>query len=251
MIQLENVSLTLAGREILTQLSFTVPAGRTFVLLGPSGCGKTTVLRLVMGLIKPTTGRILINGTPINGPKINPGGPTRGMVFQSSALLDFLSVYENVALGLRKKGGLSEAEIKRRVLQELDHVGLGNDPALLTKTPAELSGGMRKRVAIARTLALDPNIILYDEPTTGLDPIMAGLINDLILHVHRRLNITSLLVTHDLNTALRVADEIGFLYQGKIRESGSAKTILENAGPLLRQFINGQLAGPISTNGGW
>jgi len=250
MIQLENVCFALADREILTQLSFTVPAGQTYVLLGPSGCGKSTVLRLVMGLIKPTSGRILINGVPLDEEKNRPGGPTRGMVFQSSALFDFLSVYENIALGLRKKGRLSEAEIKDRVRQELDHVGLGDDPALLTKTPAELSGGMRKRVAIARTLALDPKIILYDEPTTGLDPIMANIINDLIRRVHQRLKVTSLLVTHDLNTALRVADEVGFLYQGKIMESGSARTILEKAGPLLRQFINGHLAGPISVNGG-
>lgn len=204
-----------------------------------------------MGLIQPTAGRILINGVPLDGRKKNPGGPTRGMIFQSSALFDFLTVYENIALGLRKKGVFTEQEIKNRVQQELDHVGLGDDPDLLTKTPGQLSGGMRKRVAIARTLALDPEIILYDEPTTGLDPIMAELIHDLILRVHRRLNVTSLLVTHDLTTALRVADEIGFLYQGKIRESGSAQKILEEAGPLLRQFITGCLAGPIRINGGW
>ncbi|NLY91584.1 MAG: ATP-binding cassette domain-containing protein [Firmicutes bacterium] len=251
MIQLENVCFTLAGREILSQLSFTVPTGRTYVLLGPSGCGKSTVLRLVMGLIKPDSGRILINGVPLEEGKNNRRGPRRGMVFQSAALFDFLSVYENIALGLRKKGNLSEAEIKNRVQQELNHVGLGADPALLSKTPAELSGGMRKRVAIARTLALDPEVILYDEPTTGLDPIMAGLINDLILRVHRRLKVTSLLVTHDLNTALQVADEIGFLYQGKIRESGPARILPEQAGPLLRQFMDGRLDGPISTNGGW
>ena len=251
MIQLENVCFSLAGREILSQLSLTVSAGRTYVLLGPSGCGKSTVLRLVMGLIRPTAGRILIAGVPLDGAENRPAGPTRGMVFQSSALFDFLSVYENIALGLRKKGNLTEAEIDARVRQELDQVGLGDDPDLLAKTPAELSGGMRKRVAIARTLALDPKIILYDEPTAGLDPIMAGLINDLILRVHRRLKVTSLLVTHDLNTALRVGDEVGFLYQGKIRESGPARSLPAQACPLLRQFMDGCLTGPITINGGW
>lgn len=251
MIQLEDVYYTLSGRAILSGLTFTVPFGCTYVLIGPSGCGKSTVLRLVMGLIQPTAGRIRINGVPLNELRSQKRGPTRGMVFQSSALFDFLSVYENIALGLRKTEGRSEAEIQDRVQQELEHVGLGDDPALLAKTPAQLSGGMRKRVAIARTLALDPEIILYDEPTNGLDPIMAGLINDLIVRVHQRLKVTSLLVTHDLNTALRVGDEIGLLYQGKIRESGSARTIWENAGPLLRQFINGRSVGPLKTNGGW
>ncbi|HEY8392417.1 MAG TPA: ATP-binding cassette domain-containing protein [Capillibacterium sp.] len=251
MIQLENVCFSLAGREILSQLSLTVPAGQTYVLLGPSGCGKSTVLRLVMGLIRPNAGRILIDGLPLADTQNNPAGPTRGMVFQSSALFDFLTVYENIALGLRKKGNLTEAEIKERVRQELDRVGLGDDPDLLGKTPAELSGGMQKRVAIARTLALDPKIILYDEPTTGLDPIMAGLINDLIRRVHRRLKITSILVTHDLNCALRVGDEIGLLYQGKIRESAPARSLPEKAGPLLRQFLDGRLTGPITINGGW
>ena len=151
MIQLENVGYTLAGRAILSALSFTVPAGRTYFLLGPSGCGKSTVLRLVMGLIQPTAGRILINGVPLDGRKKNPGGPTRGMIFQSSALFDFLTVYENIALGLRKKESLRNRKLKTASTAELDHVGLGDDPDLLTKTPGQLSGGMRKRVAIART----------------------------------------------------------------------------------------------------
>lgn len=249
MIQIEDVSYTLSGREILSGLSLSVPSGCTYVLIGPSGGGKSTVLRLVMGLIRPTAGQIRINGLPVDALHHGKKGPALGMVFQSSALFDFLSVYENIALGLRKRKALPETEIKRRVCRELEHVGLGDDPSLLSKMPAELSGGMRKRVAIARTLALDPEIILYDEPTSGLDPIMAGLINDLIVRVRERLGVTSLVVTHDLNTALRVGDQIGLLYRGKIVESGAAETIWADAGPLLRQFITGWSSGPLRTEG--
>jgi phospholipid/cholesterol/gamma-HCH transport system ATP-binding protein len=240
MIQIDNVCYSLSGQQILSQLSFTVPPGQTFVLLGSSGCGKSTVLRLVMGLIKPTAGQIRINGVRLDEQHKNRETPPMGMVFQSAALFDFLSVYENIALGLRKKGCASEAEIQSRVARELAHVGLDADPTFLAKFPAELSGGMRKRVAIARTLALDPQIILYDEPTNGLDPMMAKVICDLIVRVHERLNVTSLLVTHDLNTALRTGNVIGLLAQGKIQEQGPAQTILEQASPLLHQFINGQ-----------
>ncbi len=251
MIYLENLCYSISGREILSNLTLTVPAGKTLVIIGPSGCGKSTLLRLVMGLIQPTAGRILINGHPLTAPLAHKNSHSRGMVFQSSALFDFLSVYENIAFGLRRKRTLTEDEIRERVGRELAHVGLGDDPSLPDKMPAELSGGMKKRVAIARTLAMDPEIILYDEPTTGLDPIMAGLINELILLVQQQLNVTSLLVTHDLSTALRVGDEIGLLFQGKIIEIGPAQEIMDSTNPILRQFIQGDPLGPIRTNGEW
>ncbi len=249
MIAIQNLSYMISNKEIISNLSLTVPQGKTFVIMGPSGCGKSTLLRLVMGLIKPTGGQILLNGYPLEDPLSRKNGYSMGMVFQSSALFDFLSVYENISFGLRKRKKLSEEQIRERVCLELEHVGLGDDPSLLKTMPAELSGGMQKRVAIARTLAMDPDIILYDEPTTGLDPIMTGIINNLILQVQKEIGVTSLLVTHDLKTALRVGDEIGLLFQGKIVEWGSADKIMSSDNPILRQFIHGDPTGPIRANG--
>lgn len=251
MIQFKDVSYAVSGKEVLTHFNLTVPLGKTIVIIGPSGCGKSTLLRLAMGLIKPTAGQILINNEPLEDPLSAKSKYSRGMVFQSSALFDFLSVYDNIAFGLQRDKSLTREEIKRRVGRELERVGLGTDPSLLTKMPAELSGGMQKRVAIARTLAMEPEIILYDEPTTGLDPIMAGVINELIIHVQQSLKVTSLLVTHDLRTALRVGDEIGLLFQGRIRELDSPLAIMESKNPILRQFVQGVPTGPIRTNGEW
>ncbi|NLW56123.1 MAG: ATP-binding cassette domain-containing protein [Firmicutes bacterium] len=251
MIEFKDVTYTVSGREILSQLNLKVPLGKTIVIIGPSGCGKSTLLRLAMGLIKPTAGQILLNGQPLTDPLTGKNKFSRGMVFQSSALFDFLSVYDNIAFGLQRRKNLTPEEIKHRVSRELERVGLGADPSLLTKRPAELSGGMQKRVALARTLAMEPKIILYDEPTNGLDPIMAGVITELILQVQRSLGVTSLLVTHDLKTALRVGDEIGLLFQGKIRELGPPLAIMESKDPLLRQFVEGVPTDPLRTNGEW
>ncbi len=251
MLEFIDVSYEVSGKEILSQLNLKVPLGKTLVIIGPSGCGKSTLLRLAMGLIKPTAGQILLNQQPLSDPLSGENKLSRGMVFQSSALLDFLSVYENIAFGLQQRKKLSPEEIKQRVIQVLERVGLGADPSLLTKRPAELSGGMQKRVAIARTLVMEPKIILYDEPTNGLDPIMAGVITELILQVQQSLGVTSLVVTHDLKIALRVGDEIGLLFQGKIRELGPPSAIMESKNPLLRQFIAGIPAGSLRTNGEW
>lgn len=246
MIRLEHINYRVQEREILAGLNLQVSKGKTTVIMGPSGCGKSTLLRLIMGLIRPTSGKIFLNGLPLKDYYAMNG--SIGMVFQSSALFDSLSVYENVAFGLKRVKKLSNKEIRARVTRELDRVGLGGDPLLPRKYPSELSGGMRKRVAIARTLAMEPDIILYDEPTTGLDPIMAATINRLIIKLQQELGVTSLVVTHDLTTAREVADEIGLLFRGSLVEIGRVDAVMNSTNPLLRQFINGEPIGPLTNS---
>lgn len=237
MISIFNLSYQVNGQIILDGVELEFRQGETFVILGPSGCGKSTLLRLIMGLIKPTSGWIEIAGqNTINLSKTQwqEVRHKMGMVFQSAALFDSLTVFENVAFGLRRKG-FTEKEIQARVFQSLNIVGLSEDTA--TKMPSNLSGGMKKRAAIARAIAIKPPILLYDEPTTGLDPIIAETINELILDLQKSLGITSIVVTHDIISALKVADRIGLLYQGKLVEVRNRSQIAEAQHPLLQQFF--------------
>jgi phospholipid/cholesterol/gamma-HCH transport system ATP-binding protein len=237
MISIFNLSYQVNGQIILDGVELEFRQGETFVIVGPSGCGKSTLLRLIMGLIKPTSGWIEIAGqNTINLSKTEwqEVRHKMGMVFQSAALFDSLTVFENVAFGLRRKG-FTEKEIQTRVFQSLNIVGLSEDTA--TKMPSNLSGGMKKRAAIARAIAIKPPILLYDEPTTGLDPIIADTINELILDLQKSLGITSIVVTHDIISALKVADRIGLLYQGKLVEVRNRSEIAEAQHPLLQQFF--------------
>jgi phospholipid/cholesterol/gamma-HCH transport system ATP-binding protein len=237
MISIFNLGYQVNGQTILNSIELEFRRGETFVILGPSGCGKSTLLRLIMGLIKPTSGWIEIEGQNTLEFSKTDWQEIRhkmGLVFQSSALFDSLTVFENVAFSLQRKG-LPEKEIERRVTQSLEIVGLSTD--VLHKMPSDLSGGMRKRVAIARAIAIKPPILLYDEPTTGLDPIIADTINQLILNLQRGLGITSIVVTHDIASALKVADRIGLLYQGKLVEIKKRSEIAEAKHPLLQQFF--------------
>jgi phospholipid/cholesterol/gamma-HCH transport system ATP-binding protein len=237
MISIFNLGYHVNGQIILDGVELEFRKGETFVILGPSGCGKSTLLRLIMGLIKPTSGWIEIDGTNtlnISKTEWREVRHKMGLVFQSSALFDSLTVFENVAFSLRRKK-LTEKEIIKLVFQSLSIVGLSEDIA--AKMPSDLSGGMKKRAAIARAIAIKPPILLYDEPTTGLDPIIADTINELILDLQKSLGITSIVVTHDINSALKVADRIGLLFQGKLVEVRNRSTIAEAQHPILQQFL--------------
>jgi phospholipid/cholesterol/gamma-HCH transport system ATP-binding protein len=236
LIGLHGLGYDIDGKTIIREVNLEIPTGETFVIMGPSGCGKSTMLRLISGLITPSRGWISINDQNVETLGHDEHGGI-GMVFQSSALFDSLSVLDNVAFGLRRKKTLSEAEIRTRVQEELTRVGLP-DGDLLRKMPSDLSGGMRKRVAIARTLVTHPQFILYDEPTNGLDPIMAGTINRLIRQFQVDLNVTSLVVTHDLTTARHVADRIGMLVEGELIEVASYEQIVLSKHPVIKEFMN-------------
>ena len=210
------------------------------VIIGPSGSGKSTILRLIIGLLKPTAGEIWINGEEISGyseEKMNVIRQHMGMVFQYSALFDSMTVGENVAFGLRQHTKHTEEEIARIVSRKLRMVGLaGQENAM----PNELSGGQKKRVSLARAIAVDPEIVLYDEPTAGLDPIMSNTIDRLITSTRRRLGNTAVVVTHHMSSAFEIADRIAMLYEGRIIEVGTVEEIRRSANPIVQQFIYGR-----------
>ena len=239
-IEFQQINMAFGKKEILNDVSFAVQKGETLAVIGPSGSGKSTILRLLIGLLEPTGGKILINGQDVSlfdEDHWNSLRQKMGMVFQYSALFDFLSVGENVAFGLRQHTELSEAEIQKVVAERLEQVGLPDTQAAY---PAELSGGMKKRVSLARATALQPEIVLYDEPTAGLDPIMSENINDLIVKTRETMGVTSILVTHDMNSVFKVADRIALLYETRIAAIGTVEEMRNNPHPVLQKFINGQ-----------
>jgi phospholipid/cholesterol/gamma-HCH transport system ATP-binding protein len=238
-IQFEHLAKRFGEQRVLEDLTLTIPEGETTVLMGYSGTGKSVALKHIVGLLEPDAGRVLVDGLVVNELDYAELMLLRrriGFVFQFAALFDSLSVTENVGLGLRRQG-LAEDAIAQRVAESLHLVELDEAGA---RYPAELSGGMRKRVGIARAIALRPRYILYDEPTTGLDPVTTAAMNDLIIRARRELGATSLVVTHDLSSAFTVADRIAFLHEGRIRQAGSAQEIRESHDPLVREFIVGR-----------
>lgn len=239
-IEFQKVNMAFGKKEILNDVSFAVEKGETLAVIGPSGSGKSTILRLLIGLLEPTAGKIFINNQDVasfDEDQWNLLRQKMGMVFQYSALFDFLTVGENVAFGLRQHTELSEEEIQKIVAERLEEVGL---PGMESAYPAELSGGMKKRVSLARATALQPEIVLYDEPTAGLDPIMSENINDLIVQTRESLGVTSILVTHDMNSVFKVADRIALLFDTRIAAIGTVQEMRENPHPILQKFINGQ-----------
>lgn len=248
-IQFDDVSLRFGEHEVLRELNLNFEKGRTHVVVGESGCGKTVLLKLIIGLLRPTIGRVTVTGKQIADLTEKQQVVERlkiGYVFQGAALFDSMSVFDNVAFPLREHTQLKPNEIEQAVKSRLQEVGLPR--GVERKRPAELSGGMKKRVGVARALMLDPEIMLYDEPTTGLDPIMTDVINNLIQQTHQRRNVTSIVVTHDMKTVRKVADRVLMLFPVNRLEPGEEQVIFDN-GPndlqicsdrRVQQFIRGE-----------
>ena len=252
-IQFKGVFKRLGGRNVLDGLDLTVPAGETFVIIGRSGTGKSVSLKHMVGLMTPDAGEVYVEGERLvqDDPGALDAVRTKfGVLFQSGALLNSLSVAENVALPLREHSALPEEEIQRIVREKLALVEL---TAAGDAMPDALSGGMRKRVGLARAIVREPRIILYDEPTSGLDPVMSNVINHLIINLKRRLHVTSVVVTHDMASAYLIADRIALIDKGRIVQEGTPKEILQTKDASVRQFIDGNIHGPFtveSTVGG-
>ncbi len=239
MIRLENVCVTLGGRDILKDINLQIHTGEIMVIIGASGSGKSTLLRLMIGLLKPTSGKIYVNDREISlltEDELNQVRLTMGMVFQYSALFDFLTVGENVAFGLREHTAKSEGEIQHIVRRTLRLVGLVGHEG---DWPSELSGGMKKRVSLARAAAGDPQIVLYDEPSAGLDPIMSATIDRLIVNTKRRLGVTSVVVTHNMESAFTIADRMAMIYDGKIIAVGLPGEFQSSEDSRVWKFIHG------------
>ena len=245
MIAIRGLAKTLGGRRVLAGVDLDVRSGESLVVMGRSGTGKSVLLKHVIGLMSPDAGTIEVDGREVTGLPPRERDEVRkrfGMLFQGAALFDSLTVGENVALPLREHTRLPDGEIRRRVAERLAWVGL---EGVEDMKPASLSGGMRKRVGLARAIAMDPAYILYDEPTTGLDPIMADAINELIRSLQRRIGVTSVVVTHDMDSAFHVGDVLAMLHEGRIVFTGSADETRATRDPLVRQFIEGSREGPI------
>lgn len=239
-ISLRQLNITFGTHTVLDNIDLDVYKGETLAVLGPSGTGKSTVLRSMIGLLEPNGGQIFIQGEDVSG--LDEDGWNRlrmkmGMVFQYSALFDFLTVGENVAFGLRQHTDKSDEEIQGIVTQMLDLVGL---PGTQDLYPAELSGGMKKRAGLARAIAVNPEIVLYDEPTAGLDPIMSRNISRLIKKTQEQLHVTSVLVTHDMQSAFYAADRVAMLYEGHIVAIGTAEDMKNSTNPIVKAFIEGR-----------
>lgn len=239
MISLRQLTVAFGEKVVLDKLDLDVHKGETLAIIGPSGTGKSTVIKVLTGLLAPTGGSVMIDGALTDDFNDDAWDKLRchmGVVFQYSALFDFLSVGENVAFGLRRHFNLPEEEIEQRVATLLEMVGMPDTQKLL---PAELSGGMKKRVGLARALAMQPQVVFYDEPTSGLDPVMTMTISKLIRKTQQTLGVTSLLVTHDMESAYYAADRIAMLYKGKIVQIGTAEEIKQSKNPVVHAFVNG------------
>lgn len=242
-IEMNNVYKSFGNKHVLQGLNLTIFEGETFVILGPSGCGKSVSLKIITGLLKPDAGTIFVRGACIsamNQSELNNARMEFGMLFQNSALFDSLTVGENIAFSLKEHGKFNASYIKTTVDEKLKMVGL---PGIANKMPSELSGGMRKRVGLARAIALKPKIIFYDEPTTGLDPIMSTEIDLLVLKLQKELKVTSVVITHDMKSAFRIADRVGLHYKGKIWEVSTPEQFKLSRNPFVQQFIKGEPGG--------
>ncbi len=245
MIRLVNVCKSFGSQQVLSGVNLDIPDRAVYVVVGVSGAGKSCLLKHLIGLIRPDSGQVWIDDTEITSlgrRALNRARNRFGMLFQGGALFDSMSVYDNVAFPLREKTRKSEAEIRDKVHERLFQVGLAGVDA---KFPSELSGGMRKRAALARSLVSDPEILLFDEPTTGLDPIRVNAIHRLILDLHQLLDFTAVIVSHEIPAVFSLATHIAMLHGGVIVESGSPSALQASNNPIVRQFMSGQLEGPI------
>ena len=245
MIQLTDLHKAFGSQKVLNGLNLMVPDGQITAIIGPSGEGKSVLLRHIIGLMQPDSGQIEVDGESIIGIRRSEMNRIRekfGMLFQNAALFDSMNVFENVAFPLQEKTSFSKDEIRTRVLSALEDVGLKNVEQKFTD---ELSGGMKKRVGLARALLLSPKIILFDEPTTGLDPIIKRAIHQLIRETHAKFGYTALVVSHEIPDIFDIAQNVAMLFRGEILQFGTADEIRNSANPAVKQFISGSLDGPI------
>lgn len=245
-IKVENLAKSFGSHKVLEGINLEVGKGKSLVILGGSGSGKSVLIKNIIGLINPTSGKISIDGqdtTYLTGKKRREILARCGFLFQSGALFDSLTVEDNIIFFAEKVQKLTKSQKRELAANKLDAVGL--EPRILDLYPAELSGGMQKRVSLARAIATNPDIIFFDEPTTGLDPIMANVINELIIKARDELGATTITITHDMHSAMMIATEVAMLYKGKILWNGSVKDVEKSDNPYLHQFINGLVKGPI------
>jgi phospholipid/cholesterol/gamma-HCH transport system ATP-binding protein len=245
-VELIGLTKTLGDRMVLDGVSLEVRRGETLAIIGGSGAGKSVTLKHIVGLMKPDRGSVKVDGVDITATRNGKLEEARGKIgfcFQGSALLNSMTVFDNVALPLRENDRVPEAEVKRRVEETLALVGLDDAGR---KFPAEISGGMKKRAGLARAIVRKPAILLYDEPTAGLDPVIASTINDLILDMQKKLGVTSILVTHDMSSVFKVADRIAMLLRGRIAKLGTPAEFRASEDPVIRQFVYGESEGPLT-----
>jgi phospholipid/cholesterol/gamma-HCH transport system ATP-binding protein len=245
-ISIEGVSKRFGDRWVLRDCTIDVAKGETLVVIGSSGTGKSTLLRTIIGLVEPDKGTVKIDGMDVHKLDSRTLQKLRrrmGYLFQSGALINWLNVQQNVALPLVEHGTTDKREVSERVDNALDLVGLAGTNELM---PDQLSGGMRKRVGLARSVITNPEIILYDEPTTGLDPVTAHIIDQLVVDLREKLGVTSVVVSHDMEGVYRVADRVAMLYDGRVIAMGTPDHFRNSADPIVRQFVSGALEGPLS-----
>jgi phospholipid/cholesterol/gamma-HCH transport system ATP-binding protein len=239
-IQVHDLWKAFGDNQVLKGISLEIPRGQTYVVLGGSGSGKTVLMKHVIGLLKPDRGTVHVNGVEISamaGKELNEARRVFGMVFQGAALFDSMTIFENVAFPLHEKDRrIPMDEVRARCLEKLKVVDLGED--VLDRFPSELSGGMRKRVALARALVSDPQVVLYDEPTTGLDPITTDSVDGMILAAKRHLGITSMVISHDIASAFRVADRLAVLYDGHLAAEGTPSEVRASPDPFVQRFLS-------------
>jgi phospholipid/cholesterol/gamma-HCH transport system ATP-binding protein len=237
-IEIKDLHKSFGSHKVLTGITLSVPAGSTLVILGGSGSGKTVLMKHMIGLLKPDSGQVIVDGediVPMGAEQLEQLRRKFGMVFQAAALFDSMTVYENVSFPLREhRKDLSEEQMRALVREKLSIVGLKN---VEEKYPSDLSGGMRKRVGLARAIVLDPKIVLYDEPTTGLDPITTDYVDEMILDAKKQLGVTSVVISHDIASAFKVADNIAFLYQGVIVDQGHPSKLRHSEHPGVKLFL--------------
>jgi phospholipid/cholesterol/gamma-HCH transport system ATP-binding protein len=249
MIEIVDLHKSFGKKQVLTGVNLTVEKGESMVVIGGSGSGKSVLVKHIIGILAPDAGTIRIDGIDITTLHENALYEIRkkfGMLFQMAALFDSMTVWENVGFSLLRSKKMTPKEVRAIASEKLRLVGLVGVEEVM---PSELSGGMRKRVGLARAIAHGPEILLYDEPTTGLDPIMADAINDLIIEMKQRLKVTSIAITHDMHSAYKIADRIAMLYEGKIVETGTPEEIKNTQNALVRQFVTGSAVGPITIEG--
>ena len=248
MIEITNLHTSFGSQQVLRGVNLTIKKGESMTVIGGSGSGKSVLMKHIIGLLFPDKGAVKVEGKVLNSldeEGLNEIRKKFGMLFQGAALFDSLNVWENVGFGLKQHTKKSDKEIRAIATEKLALVGLKN---VEDKMPVDLSGGMKKRVGLARAIAMDPEIILYDEPTTGLDPITADAINDLIVDLRKKLGVTSVAITHDMQSAYKISDRIAMLYKGEIQETGTPDEIRSTTNPIVKQFITGSAVGPITAD---